>query len=160
MIKNFLTLKYEQIEDNIYAWDLKCNDINILKNNKKDRMKLGIIYEYDYKYDTDEFIILDIEKDDFDKDLSTNTIITRQQLDKIKGVIKQINKNYDKNIRKIEINEKFYYINSIFEIVETTRQNVENFEDLYNVGNYFLDINLAKQYKNKIIKLFETKRRV
>ena len=157
----FITLITEKIGDNLYAWDLECSDMKLLKDNFNDKRHLGIDIE---KYDSYEPIIYLYDSTNPSKQSiynrhSTHSIINGLELEQIEQLVKRTNNKYKKEVQKGDINSIYYYISETFEVVKVKGDN-EQTTQLYEAGNYFLTEELANSYRDKILKIFKTKTRI
>lgn len=160
-MKEFITLITEKIGDNLYAWDLKCSDMKLIKDNFNDKRHLGIVVE---DYDLDEPIIYLYDSTNPSKQSiydrhSTHNIINELELKQIEKLVNRTNNKYKKEVQKGDTNSIYYYINTTFEIVKA-KENDEQTTKLYEAGNYFLTKDLANSYRDKILKIFKTKTRI
>ena len=158
---DFIKLITEKIGYDLYAWNLECSDMELLKDNFNDKRHLGIDIE---EYDSYEPIIYlyastNPSKQSIYNRHSTHNIINKFELEQIKKLVKRTNNKYKKEVQKGDINSIYYYISETFEVVKVKGNNEQTIK-LYEAGNYFLTKDLANNYRDKILKIFKTKTRI
>lgn len=160
-MKEFITLITEKIGDDLYAWDLKCSDMELLKDNFNDKRHLGIDIE-DYNSPDPIIYLYDStnpsKQSVYDRH-STHNIINELELKQIEKLVKRTNNKYKKEVQKGDTNSIYYYISETFEVVKA-KGDSEQTTKLYEAGNYFLTEDLANSYRDKILKIFKTKTRI
>lgn len=158
---NFIKLITEKIGDNLYAWNLECSDMELLKDNFNDKRHLGITIEY---VELDEPIIclydsINPHKQSLYNQHTTHQIINEFELKQIEKLVKRTNNKYKKEVQKGDTNSIYYYISETFEVVKA-KGDSEKTTKLYEAGNYFLIEDLANIYRDKILQIFKTKTRI
>lgn len=151
---DFIKLQLEVISKKPFKciWNIYCNDIDFLTNNKHIVKNTLGLFEYDILQDASIPVcsIIDL---DTNMIYSNSNIITRQQLNTIRQLVKHINRVYNNNFRKVD---KYYYINEYLIICKAyTNGSLAKYR--YEKGNYFINIDQAKQYLAKIKDIFADK---
>ena len=140
-----LEIEFKELWDNQWAWKITKQNEIILERNEFENPQLQVFsngYPWFDKYMNRLFIRGDYEKnDDHIKHCTT------EEKEKIEKKVRLINKKYGiKKRRKARKGEKYWFINSSFN-VDYCIENSKNInKSRYNVGNCFSTIEEAEKY--------------
>lgn len=171
-MKEFIKLLVEQVDKDLYTWNLECFDMEVLKNNFNDIKNLGIgveaVYEDDYKEmcegSNQKRIVFELytsinpKKKFIEEIYTTDTLINEKTLNIIEKLVLDVNTRYNLKFKKAEKGKSYYYIDTTFNIIEEKEQYNKHSIELYNSGNYFTNKREAEKYRDKILKIFQDKK--
>lgn len=152
-MKEVLKVEFTQskIQPNKYYFDIICDDINIIVENKH---ILDINYIEPKNSNHFPYFILS-SNTSIIMPCSTINLIDKEDIKPIQEFIDSRNKLINSIMKNTEV---YYYLDDELNILSDTNQDLDIDRNRYEIGNYFITKEKAEEYRDKIRLLLSNKK--